>query len=724
MNNNSNNYGDCGTTCSECGRPWAICKQDGGCGCNKCKDIKFCEYGRMANGCIREKQPGCPMQAVIPSVTVESIEGIKNLADCLVHVSDINTTFYIDDKHRPIITWAGPIDIPGYDMEGNPNNYRDQIVTDVANQIAVIYDKSGNGYTFGLAENLDVQDEINNKLDQMAESGVLGQIVADYSATKLDYFRITSGSTSADIISAFASEKAKVIEFEEGEYTLENKLILTSNTKVMLNGATIKASATGVNIFGYALDSEWTGYDGIHDVEFIGGKIGTSTALMHNARIKFEGIEFLATATTHIAQIASCKDIVFKDCIFDGIVINDSIASQLETIQIETATRASQPYLNNDSSASYDNGGNEDITIEGCTFKAGDGANSRLYCAIGHHSTDDITPYFAKRTTIKNCMFESAYYSQICPTGFADSKIEGCTFNQTNEVNEVYNIRFRYNNKNIIIENNTFNGGAINITNVNIVYSNEGLLIRNNYFSTEFNVNYSNIHIKNWTKVKIIDNTFDKAKQRNIYLSALDNNNEHASDILIENNKFTCSNIITEGGQNIFLSYCSKVNIKNNIFNCDNDTVHAIYGNPGRVSDIVIGYNEVVSSLTTINFIGGLTDYTNISNKLRIIYGGSATYATLTSQPVTSAVTQFNTLYLLLQKNNDAGYIYNIKIKPFYMDQKINLNVARSYPISEVDANGDAVTALFKINTDGTIDYSSPSGLTLRKIYGLNEVMY
>lgn len=180
MNNNSNNCGDCGTTCSECGRPWAICKQDGGCGCNKCKDIKFCEYGRMANGCIREKQPGCPMQAVIPSVTVESIEGIKNLADCLVHVSDINTTFYIDDKHRPIITWAGPIDIPGYDMKSNPNNYRDQIVTDVANQMAVIYDKSGKGYMFGLAENIDLQEQVNNKLDEMAKDGILQEIVASY----------------------------------------------------------------------------------------------------------------------------------------------------------------------------------------------------------------------------------------------------------------------------------------------------------------------------------------------------------------------------------------------------------------------------------------------------------------------------------------------------------------------------------------------------------------
>lgn len=188
MNNNSNNCGDCGTTCSECGRPWAICKQDGGCGCNKCKDIKFCEYGRMANGCIREKQPGCPMQAAIPSVTVESIEGIKNLADCLVHVSDINTTFYIDDKHRPMITWAGPVDIPGYDMEGNPNNYRDQIVTDVAAEMAVIYDKRGKGYVFGLVENIDLQEQVNNKLDEMAENGDLSEIIGSYIDPYLDTF--------------------------------------------------------------------------------------------------------------------------------------------------------------------------------------------------------------------------------------------------------------------------------------------------------------------------------------------------------------------------------------------------------------------------------------------------------------------------------------------------------------------------------------------------------
>ena len=232
MNNNSNNCGDCGTTCSECGRPWAICKQDGGCGCNKCKDIKFCEYGRMANGCIREKQPGCPMQAVIPSVTVESIEGIKNLADCLVHVSDINTTFYIDDKHRPIITWAGPIDIPGYDMEGNPNNYRDQIVTDVANQIAVIYDKSGNGYTFGLAENIDLQEQVNNKLDEMAKDGTLQDIIQEVLG-------------SYDVYNFHTVMATKYYRSNEPEYGMQGGCVLPDGTIFQCTGNNSGTGFTG-----------------------------------------------------------------------------------------------------------------------------------------------------------------------------------------------------------------------------------------------------------------------------------------------------------------------------------------------------------------------------------------------------------------------------------------------------------------------------------------------
>lgn len=69
------------------------------------------EYAYKQKACIRNKQPDCKSQAVIPSITVETADGINNLANCFVHVSNINTTFYIDEKHRPLIVWAGDVEV-------------------------------------------------------------------------------------------------------------------------------------------------------------------------------------------------------------------------------------------------------------------------------------------------------------------------------------------------------------------------------------------------------------------------------------------------------------------------------------------------------------------------------------------------------------------------------------------------------------------------------------
>ena len=92
--------------CEKCGRPFPKGEAKP-CSCN----FGLGEYRLNVKGCIRNKNPECPYNAVIASVTVETIDGIKNLADCFVHVVDINTTFYIDDKHRPIIIWAGPVEV-------------------------------------------------------------------------------------------------------------------------------------------------------------------------------------------------------------------------------------------------------------------------------------------------------------------------------------------------------------------------------------------------------------------------------------------------------------------------------------------------------------------------------------------------------------------------------------------------------------------------------------
>lgn len=90
-----------------CGRPMVYNTRP------KCNYNNCClnEYRYKLPACIRNKQPDCTAQAVIPSITVETVDGITNLANCFVHVTGTNTTFYIDDKHRPMIIWAGPVEV-------------------------------------------------------------------------------------------------------------------------------------------------------------------------------------------------------------------------------------------------------------------------------------------------------------------------------------------------------------------------------------------------------------------------------------------------------------------------------------------------------------------------------------------------------------------------------------------------------------------------------------
>lgn len=136
--NENNTY----TPCTKCGRPMAYCK--GEC-CNKpkCGGCECREYGCKHNACIRNVEPSCPYTAVIPAVTVESVSNIKDLADCFVHVSDINTTFYIDDKHRIMTIWAGPVEVSDYDYVNNPLGLRSQAVYDFENNRMVYYNKTG-----------------------------------------------------------------------------------------------------------------------------------------------------------------------------------------------------------------------------------------------------------------------------------------------------------------------------------------------------------------------------------------------------------------------------------------------------------------------------------------------------------------------------------------------------------------------------------------------------
>lgn len=181
--NKSMNNDNLQTQCNSCGRPMAYCSCGG---CNKCSGINFCEYGEKKCGCIRNQKPECPYTAVIPSVTVEDISNIKDLADCFVHVSKINTTFYIDDKHRINSVWQGPVEVSNYDIEENPLNLRSQFLLDYETGYVVYFNAQGKPMNLNdidaIVERLEpeLQEKVNNKLDAMAEDGSLMNLISSY----------------------------------------------------------------------------------------------------------------------------------------------------------------------------------------------------------------------------------------------------------------------------------------------------------------------------------------------------------------------------------------------------------------------------------------------------------------------------------------------------------------------------------------------------------------
>ena len=140
---NDTNYNTPNSGC--CGRAFPVAPE------TKCKFNNCClsETCGCALGCIKKDVDPCKAKAVIPSITTDTVAGITNLANCFVHVTGINTTFYIDDKHRPMIVWAGPV--TDYDIAANELNLRSQTCYTTINGVysEVYFDKQGVGHIIG-----------------------------------------------------------------------------------------------------------------------------------------------------------------------------------------------------------------------------------------------------------------------------------------------------------------------------------------------------------------------------------------------------------------------------------------------------------------------------------------------------------------------------------------------------------------------------------------------
>lgn len=405
--------------------------------------------------------------------------------------------------------------------------------------------------------NLDVQEEINNKLDAMVEDGTLQEIITTYIqsnvtwtfdsvadmkaatnlvdgsyAQTLGYYApndnggglyrirtisgdvadegslvalsdntliaeliVTNGRVNVnqfgakgDGVTDDSTAISNALKYKENEgthisfikdstYLVDGNFYIYSNTTIDLNDAVIKVvdgapSSEAYNRVQFLnnVDSlTSSGYGAIENFHvkngtFNGNIGGVSFVLFHALNCSFKNIEFdYCFVSTHVFDLAGCKDITIKECNFIGNLLSVSNNNYREVIQPDHASYGSAPYWGYDDSYAFDGLPTVNLLVDGCLFKKN---NSDTYYlnGVGSHGTGS---YPHDHITVKNCTFYDSQVSSIRLPQANNITIEGNTF---------YNIpRGR----------NTYNF-AIDITNLANTESLHDVVIRGNKFiSTE-----------------------------------------------------------------------------------------------------------------------------------------------------------------------------------------------------------------------------------------------
>lgn len=92
----------------------------------------------MNNNPISTCVKSCPY-----GITVQDVRVVKSMANCVVHVQPINTTYYVDSQHQITILFSGPVYVDDYNFVANPLNLRGQTCYDFANDRAIHYNNQG-----------------------------------------------------------------------------------------------------------------------------------------------------------------------------------------------------------------------------------------------------------------------------------------------------------------------------------------------------------------------------------------------------------------------------------------------------------------------------------------------------------------------------------------------------------------------------------------------------
>ena len=310
------------------------------------------------------------------------------------------------------------------------------------------------------------------------------------------------------------------ILFKNGNYKL-NTCIIYSNTNIILSNKTnlihIMNSYynpdTGSNkdipiLFLNSKpfdtdDSNITSYNGRSNIRFIGGNLDCHSGFLlnHGENILIEKVKFKNIKSDHAIQIGGCKNVIIKDCEFNGMLNTNDNRQYVEMIQIDWVTSTGQPYWVSGSNI-FDSTINDGIIIENCRFKKGSDNYGYLKTCIGSHSSDGANKN--KNIIIKNCDFNNFEYGGVVLDKMINVELYNNNFYTTSSQTAIQITE----SENVYIEKtNKINGGGRGIYCIdsNNIYI-DGIEINNIVGNSDYglfgecnNVNLNNIIIKNST---------------------------------------------------------------------------------------------------------------------------------------------------------------------------------------------------------------------------------
>lgn len=431
-------------------------------------------------------------------------------------------------------------------------------------------------------ENLDVQEEINNKLDEMVESGEFQELVGEYLVYKLDYYEVTDESETK-VQELLNSERQLYIRFMN-DYTFTSTKRMKGNKIIDLNNHTLTFNIPKVTedytashgFFNFESTDEFTGYDGNGAITFKNGTIeGGNLSFCHAKDINVLNIHFLNCKNNHILEMCAIDGLKVDGCTFEGI----PAGSTGECIQNDSAIYDSFPWLDSESST-YDGTVCRNFTINNCKFINSEDLNYILYSAIGTHNGQSGDDYMTENFTITNCYIDN-------PSGYSIQIFNGNNivikdnYFKTTETNEITcHFRFRCGIKNSVIANNTFIGAVRAIQSASEYGTNENLVIENNTFSDYNSLAYPDYAIITLTEpinCSISGNIFENYSQYGIIInktSIYDASIDYVT--YVRNNLFNPKHIVP-GCVNV---NCGKGYVEGNTFDCNgyNPTNEVIYG--------------------------------------------------------------------------------------------------------------------------------------------------